>query len=186
MNIGFDLDKIFIDYPPIIPDKLIDRLYKKKANGELVYRIPSKPEQYIRRLSHLSLLRPSIRKNISFLKSLPKNEHNLYLISSRYGFLKDVTENRMRSEGFDKVFNQLFFNFTNKQPHLFKADVLKNMKMDIYVDDDIHLLKHVAKENPETTFFWLTQEKYGPKLPPNVIKIHDLTDILKKKKYDTK
>ncbi|MEN9407220.1 MAG: hypothetical protein RLZZ455_436, partial [Candidatus Parcubacteria bacterium] len=62
MNIGFDLDKVLVNYPPLIPDGLIDRLYKKKIKGELVYRFPSKPEQRIRKISHLSFLRPKIKK----------------------------------------------------------------------------------------------------------------------------
>jgi hypothetical protein len=36
MNIGFDFDKVFVDYPPIIPDYFFDRFYKKKANGTLL------------------------------------------------------------------------------------------------------------------------------------------------------
>ena len=30
MNIGFDLDKVFIDTPPFIPKTVIEKLYKKK------------------------------------------------------------------------------------------------------------------------------------------------------------
>ena len=103
MRIGFDLDKIFVDYPPIIPDKIVDRLYKKKTDGKLLYRIPSKPEQIIRRLSHLSFLRPPITENISYLKRIPKKEHKLYLISSRYDFLKQPTEKLMKKHNFNSI-----------------------------------------------------------------------------------
>ena len=178
MKIGFDLDKIFIDYPPIVPDRMIDRLYKKKSNGVLLYRIPSRPEQIVRRLSHLSIFRPPIYENISFLKSLPKDKHELFLISSRYKFLKKTTEQLMKKHAFDKIFSGRYFNFDNKQPHLFKAEVLKKLKIDIYVDDDLHLLKYVAKENPKTMFYWLTPVETNEKLPKNIKPVHRLPDIL--------
>lgn len=177
MRIGFDLDKIFIDYPPVVPDKIIDRLYKKKANGTLLYRIPSRPEQILRRLSHLTVLRPPIYENISFLKGLDKKKHQLYLISSRYEFLKKTTENLLKRHEFDKVFDGHFFNFDNKQPHKFKAETLKKLKIDVYVDDDLHLLKYVAKENPKTKFFWLTPSNTAEKLPGNITVLHRLSDM---------
>ena len=62
MNIGFDLDNVLIGTPPLIPQSIIERLYRIKTNGELMYRIPSKFEQIIRVASHHSTLRPAIKK----------------------------------------------------------------------------------------------------------------------------
>ena len=78
MKIGFDLDKIFVDYPPLIPDALIDRLYKRKTKNELIYRIPSRPEQLLRQLSHYHGFRAPITDNITFLHSLPKKKYTLF------------------------------------------------------------------------------------------------------------
>lgn len=178
MRIGFDLDKIFVDYPPLIPEGLVDRLYRKKANGELLYRMPSKPEQFIRQLSHASYFRPPLRKNITFLKSLPKNKYHLYLISSRFGFLQKQTVNLMKSLGLDQIFDAMYFNFDNQQPHLFKNKVLKQLHLDIYVDDDIHLLKYVAKDNKKTAFFWLHPTPTSVSHPKEITQIVELSDIL--------
>ena len=177
MRIGFDLDKIFIDFPPFVPDKLIERLYRKKANGELLYRIPSRPEQILRRVSHLSFLRPAITENIAYLKSLPKKDNTLYLISSRFGFLEDQTQKLIKMYQFDKIFDEMFFNFTNKQPHEFKDAVLKKLHLDLYVDDDFHLLKYVAKHNKATRFFWLTGGSGPKKITRNIFAIPHLSDI---------
>lgn len=179
MKIGFDLDKIFIDYPPLIPDTVIDKLYKKKVNGTLLYRTPSKPEQILRRVSHFPLFRPAIKKNISFLRSLPKKKYTLYLISSRFGFLEKQTLSRMQELGLDLLFERMYFNFENKQPHIFKDDVLKNLKLDSYVDDDIHLLKYVAKTNKCTRFFWLHSAPSATYLPENITQLTDLPDIIR-------
>jgi hypothetical protein len=179
MNIGFDLDKIFVDYPPLIPDRLINKLYKKKDNGVLLYRIPSRPEQILRRLSHLPLLRPTIKKNIKFLQSLSKSKNKLYLISSRFSFLEKPTNRLMKKQGFDKIFDGMYFNFQNKQPHEFKDEVLQKLHIDLYVDDDLSLLKHVSKKNDKTQFFWLNPQKGKQVLTANITAINDLTDMLK-------
>lgn len=178
MNIGFDLDKVFIDYPPLVPNWVVDKLYKKKANGTLLYRIPSRPEQLFRRITHKPFLRPPIKKNIAFLKSIPKDKNKLYLVSSRFGFLEDITLTLMQRHGFDKLFDGMYFNFQNEQPHLFKNRVLNKLHLDIYVDDDFHLLKYIAKLNKKTKFFWLTNSKHRHELTRNITAVHALPEIL--------
>ncbi len=178
MNIGFDLDKVLVNYPPLIPDGLIDRLYKKKIKGELVYRFPSKPEQGIRKISHLSFLRPKIKKNIDFLLTIPKDKNRLFLISSRFKFLQPETEALTKKLGLNNIFEKMYFNFENKQPHTFKNEVLEKLKLDIYVDDDFPLLKHVAKQQKNTQFFWLNTRRKPEKLTRNITAINNLSDIL--------
>lgn len=179
MNIGLDLDKIFIDYPPLVPDKLIDRLYKHKSDGVLSYRIPSKPEQIIRIISHFPIFRPPLTENIKFVKDLTskqKNDNKYYLISSRFGFLKKPTQIILQKYELDKIFNASFFNFENKQPHIFKNDVIKKLKIHRYVDDDFSLLKFLAKENQKTKFFWLNKKIEGI-LGKNLIAITNLGEM---------
>jgi len=178
MNLGFDLDKVFVDYPLLLPDKVINRLYKKHANGQLLYRIPSRPEQVLRKIIHIPFLRPGIKKNIAFLESLPKKDHKLYLISSRFSFLKKATKEITERHGLDKIFDEMYFNYENKQPHIFKNEVLKKLNLDRYVDDDFHLLKYVAKQNKKTQFFWLNPQKKNHMLTRNITAIYNLKDML--------
>ena len=177
MNIGFDFDKVFIDYPPGLPDVLFDKLYKKKSNGTLLYRIPSKPEQVFRRLTHLSFLRPLIKENVAFLRSIPKQEHRIYLVSSRFGFLEQVTSRLVKKHGFDKIFDGMYFNFQNLQPHLFKSEVIKELKLDMYVDDDLPLLRYVARHNKRTRFYWLNKS-VAKQVTHNITGVTTLSDVL--------
>jgi len=183
MTIGFDLDKIFINTPPLIPNSIIQRLYGQKINGKLVYRIPSQPEQVFRKMTHHPLFRPPIKSNLNFLKSISKENNKLYLISSRYGFLKKETNQVITHYGLDKIFDGLYFNFSNEQPHVFKNKLLKELHLDIYVDDDLSLLQYVAKDNPKTKFFWLETDEYAhalkqhKNLHPNVVPIRQLAHI---------
>ncbi|CAN5201375.1 hypothetical protein BH11PAT1_BH11PAT1_7010 [soil metagenome] len=176
MNIGFDLDKVFINYPPLVPGAMIEKFYKEKSNGELLYRIPKRPEQLFRTAIHHPLLRLPIKNNLTFLSSLPKDKHKLYLISSRFGFLRKRTEALVKKYHFDEIFHGLYFNYENKQPHLFKNEIIQALHLEMYIDDDFQLLKYVAKENKKTKFFWLTNKK-PQQLTKNIVSINSLPAI---------
>lgn len=177
MNIGFDLDKIFIDYPFFIPDFIIDKLYKKKSNGTLSYRIPKRPEQLLRHLIHQPIFRQPIKENLEFMRNLAsKNTHNYYLISGRFGFLKKKTNELVKKHGFNNIFKDLYFNFENNQTHLFKNQLIQKLKIDCYVDDDLALLNFLTKNNPKTKFFWLNKQA-SKKLSDNLFAIKRLSEM---------
>jgi len=159
MNIGFDLDKVFLNFPPFIPSRIIDLLYKGKTNHELKYRIPSKTEQTIRILSHHPLFRSPITQNLNYLKKLSlKKKNKQYLISSRFGFLKNRTDELIKRYNFDKIFNAMYFNYENKQPHKFKNEIIKKLNLNKYIDDDLQLLEYLIDKHPKTKFFWLNKQ----------------------------
>ena len=199
MNIGFDLDKIFINYPPLVPSKIIDLFYKGKPNGSLKYRIPSRIEQIIRIFSHYPLFRPPIIHNMDYVRNLAlanKNKsstfflqnktssHNnpekvldkYYLISSRFSFLEKKTSDLIKRHNLDKIFNTMYFNYQNRQPHEFKNEIVKKLNLDMYVDDDFQLLEYLADKNPKTKFFWLNKKVSKP-LKENLFAIKNISEM---------
>jgi len=179
MKIGFDFEKVIIDYPPFIPNWIIDKFYKQRDNGILLYRIPGKYEQMLRTLIHLPPLRQPITKNLEAIKELAKNsEHELFIISSRFGFLKKITENLTSRLALEKIFKRMYFNYENEQPHHFKNRIVKELKIDKYIDDDLSLLKFLAKENPQTVFFWLNGS-IKKKLSDNLVALTHIDDLEK-------
>lgn len=179
MNIGFDLDKVFIDYPPFVPSWIFDILYKNKRKKTLMYRFPNEIEQKIRRITHAPLLRPAIKKNISALQVYSgAKRHNLFLISSRFSFLKKRTDHLIKRHRFSDIFKKMYFNYGDQQPHLFKSKVIKRMKIKKYIDDDLDLLEYLSKTNKEAVFYWLNK-RANKKLSKNLIAITDIKDFLK-------
>lgn len=191
-RIGFDFDKVFVSYPPIIPDKLIDFLYKGKVallrekspkNLKLEYRMPGDLEKKIRIISHSYLFRPPISKNIKSLRLInKKTNHKLFLISSRFSFLKDRTNywldrNKLKEEFFD-----IHFNYNNLQPHIFKERMIKKNKITDYVDDDLDLLVYTAQKLPDLNFYWLTDSKKSDykNLPKNIKIVKSVREIYTK------
>src|SRR5207248_3124815 len=121
----------------------------------------------------------AIRENMKFLKSISKKDNKLYLISSRFKFLEKRTEKLIKKYGLDKIFDEMYFNFENQQPHIFKDQIIKKLSLDVYVDDDLSLIRHVARESSKTKFFWLNQLKQDKPLTPNIFAISKITKIFK-------
>lgn len=177
MSVGFDLDKIFINLPPLVPSSIIDLFYKGKLNGSLKYRIPSRIEQIIRIFSHYPLFRPPIIGNMDYIKNLAlANKNKYYLISSRFSFLQNKTTALIKHHNLDKIFNAMYFNYQNRQPHEFKNEVIQDLKLDMYVDDDLQLSEYLAKNNPKTKFFWLNKN-LNKKLSNNLFAITHLSKM---------
>ncbi|MDP4040020.1 MAG: hypothetical protein Q8P57_05575, partial [Candidatus Pacearchaeota archaeon] len=169
----------FINIPPLIPSKIIDLFYKGKKSQELRYRIPSRAEQIIRIFSHHPLLRPPITKNMNYMKNLAsENKNKYYLISSRFSFLDKRTSDLVKRYNLDKIFNTMYFNYSNIQPHIFKNEIIKKINLDIYVDDDLQLLKYLVEKNPKTKFFWLNKKINKP-LGKNLFAIKSISEIFK-------
>ncbi len=176
-KIGFDFDKIFVSYPPIIPGFLIEYLYKKK-NHNLSYRIPGKVEQKIRVLSHTPIFRRPIKSNIDALKKIfDSKEFKIYLISSRFSFLKKRTDDWNHKHKLSSFFENMYFNFDDKQPHIFKKTIIKKEGIQKFVDDDLDLLRYLAKENEDVQFYWLSDNHHLTKLPENIKKIKNLEEF---------
>ncbi len=155
IKIGFDFDKVLVDYPPLIPDWLINRIYKKK-NKTLTYRFPNKLEQKIRILSHYPFFRHPIWDHVKKVQALAKNDsYHLYLVSGRFGFLDKRTETWLKKFPLTKHFKEVHFNFENNQPHFFKDKMIKKLAITHYIDDDLELIKYLAKHNPSVSFYWL-------------------------------
>lgn len=177
MNIGFDLDKIFI-HSPYSSNKIIDRLYKHKTKDDLRYRIPSsKTEQLLRLATHAQMLRKPIKENLLFIENLEKNNKDTYyLITGRFDFLEKKTEVFIKKHNFDKIFDGMYFNYQNEQPHHFKNKVIQQLHLAKYVDDDLDLLKYLAKKNSKIMFFWFNKKQNG-KLLDNLIGITKLEQL---------
>jgi len=185
IKIGFDFDKVFVDYPPLIPDSLIDYIYKKH-NHNLIYRIPGTIEQKIRLFFHLPAFRQPISNNIKILKDFSSEKSAaLYLISGRLGFLKKRTDEWIKRNDIKKYFKDVYFNFDNHQAHLFKNSIIKKLAITHFIDDDLDLIKFVAKQNPKVNFYWMRKahkvhknsKRYKEELAKNVTPVTNLKDV---------
>lgn len=148
IKIAFDLDGVIVDKPPLIPKKLLDRIFRGHGGSSLRYRFPkSKLEQKIRKISHFYLLRPPIMKNNEFIKKMSKSgKYELYIISARYSFLKKETDTWLLKRGIESLFMKVYLNENDEQPNLFKENILEKIRPDIFVDDDILIINYLKRK----------------------------------------
>ena len=154
IKIAFDLDGVIVDKPPIIPKKLLERIFRGKSKNGLHYRFPySRIEQRIRKLSHFYLLRPPIKKNIEVIRQLAKaKKYELYIVSGRYSFLEKETENWLEKRKIKPFFKEIYINLENDQPHLFKERILKELRPDFFIEDDKGILSYLRPKLKNVNF----------------------------------
>lgn len=155
IKIAFDLDGVIIDKPPLVPQPIIEWLFRGNCQKKLHYRFPkTRIEQIIRRLSHYYLIRPPIKKNLEFIKELSRNKDvKLYIVSSRYSFLREHTREWLKRYLPKNHFVGIYLNLGNLQPHFFKEKVLREIKPEIFIDDDVLSIQYLQNKQLPIKFF---------------------------------
>ena len=155
IRIGFDLDGVFVDKPPFVPKNLLEWLVRSHQTKRLAYRYPTlKPERWLRKFSHHPFFRPPIKKNLELVKRLGrKGKYRLYIISGRYSFLENRTWQWLKRYKIKKLFAGVFINLENKQPHLFKEKMIRDLGIKLFIDDDLPLAEHLANSNLRVKIF---------------------------------
>jgi len=163
VKIGFDLDGVIVDKPPLIPKGLIEFLTKKPANSSLHFRFPkSFVEQYVRKISHFYLFRPPLRQNVDFIKRLSTKKYEPYIISGRYSFLTSETDIWLKKRGLEDLFKAVFINLGNEQPHLFKERIIKNLGLDYFFEDDEETVAYLSQKVGKAKVFLVSQKQTIP------------------------
>ncbi|MBP6979424.1 hypothetical protein KBB41_00065 [Candidatus Curtissbacteria bacterium] len=162
INIGIDIDGIFVDKPPLVPAKVINYLYRKTNSKSLEYKIPINYfDKKMRIISHLKIFRPIIKNNLNWFKeSLNNKDINIFIVSGRYSFLENRTKKLLKNNGINLQKEKVKLNSKDIQPHIFKNQIIKNLNIDFMIDDDIFMLKYLSAHNPNTTFVWYAGSPY--------------------------
>ncbi len=91
-----------------------------------------------------------MKDNIKFVQTLGKNsKHELFLISGRYSFLGNLSQKILTKYGLISPFKKIYLNSKNEQSHLFKARMIKEEKIQLFVDDDADLINYLHTAVPE-------------------------------------
>lgn len=155
LRIGFDLDGVLLYNPARIARPVIvfvKKLFLPKEKNK--FHLPKTRWQ---KLFWLFLHKSSfmaapgieeIRKLVDEKKIKP------YIISARYEFLKTDFENWTRKIDPKKHFEDYFHNDNNQQPHLYKSEMIKKLKLDIFIDDNWDIVDHLSKKTG-SQIFWI-------------------------------
>jgi len=146
-----------VNKPPLVPKKWLEYLFRGKRKNGFHYRYPkTELEIWLRKLSHFYLFRPPIKKNIEIAKEFKKQGYKLYLISSRYSFLEKETAVWLKKRELNNLFEKVFLNLDNEQPHVFKEKTIRQLDLDYYFDDDRDMVAFLQLKFKDK-IFWVKQ-----------------------------
>lgn len=159
LKVGFDLDGVLLYNPVRIVRPLIALLKEKKIcidREELEFYVPqTRREEIIWEIFHLSSLfvAPGY-KRIAELKQ--QNKIEPYLITARFAHLnKDFQRWKKRMQA-DEVFEKTFLNMQDEQPHKFKQRMLKELDLDVFIEDNWDIVHYLDQQFDQKQILWVS------------------------------
>lgn len=179
LKVGFDLDGVILYNPIRILRPFAKKILKPiKASffhqkKEAFYQPKSDLEKFIWRVIHLTSFK--LNKGYGDLRSLSKNKKiKFYLITGRYGFLKDDYEVWLKKIGANEVFEACYINSQSIQPNMFKEKMIKKLKLDVYVEDNWDIIEKL-NHHTGAEILWMTN--LVDRMIPYRNKFNDLTEV---------
>lgn len=159
LKVGFDLDGVIL-YNPIrifrpVASFLKPFFFGKKINSKKSFYFPhSRIEKILWRILHKTSFTPA--KGIELIKNLSKNNKiEAYIITGRYSFLEKDFNKWLKTIKAKTFVKKSIFNIENKQPHVFKEEMIKKLGLDIFVEDNWGIVKYLRKKPLKTKILWI-------------------------------
>lgn len=160
LKVGFDLDGVLLYNPARIFRPIIYFLkkYLLKRKTDQFYYPKNRLEQFIWLLLHKSSLFP--QPGIDKIKQLIKEKKiKAYVVSARYESLKKDFYYWKKTIDPKNLFSGWYYNEKNQQPYDFKAQMIKKLNLDIFVEDNWDIVKKLKVKNQKskvkTKIFWI-------------------------------
>lgn len=156
LRVGFDLDGVLLYNPLRIARPLITAYKRFTApKKEKVFHIPHGViEKTIWKLAHaFSLFTPSGFERIEPL--VKSGVIEAYLVTARYDFLKPELDSFVASHHGERFFTKIIMNGKNEQPHTYKERVIRELGLDLYIEDNWNIVEHLAARQLPTQIWWM-------------------------------
>lgn len=150
LRVGFDLDGVLLYNPariirPIVA--VIKNNFIKNRRKKFI--IPQTPlEKFIWSILHLSsmFIAPGLK---DIHKLVKEGKIEAYIITARYSFLKYDFEHWKKKLGTEEYFKACYQNEQDEQPHLFKERMIRELDLDVFVEDNWDIVEHLDKKAKE-------------------------------------
>ena len=148
IRIGFDFDGV-VAYNPFRICRYPISLIKKYLFGvqRLSFWYPHKKwQQIFWIIIHESSVFPS--KGVDLVQNMVKDKIiEAHLITGRYSFLDHKLNTWLKRYCLDKVFKTININKNNEQPHLFKEKMIKKLKLDYFIEDNLDIVNYLENSS---------------------------------------
>lgn len=142
--VGLDFDGV-VAYNPFRVIRAPIKWFKRRVMGvrKLSFFVPKNWwQRAIWTVLHESSLVPA--KGIGKLREMKQNgDIEVHLITARYGFLKGNLDKFLDKHQIRDIFTSINVNENYEQPHLYKERMVKSLKLDVYVEDNLDIVTHI-------------------------------------------
>lgn len=155
LRVGFDLDGVLLYNPARtvrLPVSIVTRiLFKKKG---VKFYIPTKPhEKFIWHIFHLSSL--FVEPGVEIIDQLVKEKKiQAHIVTARFSFLENDLLRWEHKLDKNNTFTSINYNKNDEQPHIFKEKMIKKLNIDIFVEDNIDIVRHL-KATTNAQIYWI-------------------------------
>ena len=181
IRIGFDFDGVLFYNPARVLRPLI-YFVKRYFLGIKTTRfyVPKNGfTQKIAALLHKTSLRPN-KGFDEFLKLASHPDYEIYIITARLSFMKKDLEQLLKKFDISNI-KRIVQNIKDEQPHTFKERLIKELKLDYFVEDNWDIVEHLSKKTG-TTVVWIHNiiDRLFIKYPHHGGNLKDAIRIIKK------
>ncbi len=108
--------------------------------------------------------RPAFEDSREVLAQWKNEGKTLYLVTARYKNIIPVTGAWLDKNNFTPLFTKLVFNLEGDIPSEFKVKAIKELNVDLHIDDDTLTISALSKEHPSKKFICLNfKDRSAPK-----------------------
>ncbi|OGD09248.1 hypothetical protein A2397_02850 [Candidatus Amesbacteria bacterium RIFOXYB1_FULL_44_23] len=171
IRVGLDFDGV-VTYHPMRVARVLIAFIKHKILKikKLGFFVPQNKWQKM--LFRIVVVWPSVlpANGVKLLKLMSKSsKYEFYLVTGRFGFVKDDTYQWLKRWGLSKTFKNVCINEKNDQPHNFKLKMCQKFKFDYYIEDNWDIVNSLNGKT-RTKLFWIYNildrgRKYSFKFP---------------------
>ncbi len=158
LRVGFDFDGVVVYNPMRILRPFASFIKKKNLlkRKELEFFVPTKKwEKFLWFLAHQTSLFPAAGwQRIEELKRDKVIEP--YLITGRNTFLKNDLKFKLKLFGLEKIFTTVYITEKDEQPHLFKERIIKQLKLDYFIEDNWDIVQYLSQCHLPAKIIWVS------------------------------
>lgn len=155
-RIGFDFDGVIMYNPARAirrPMSFFKKHFLPARKSHFLYP-KGRIAQWINHLLHKSSFKPS--QGYKDVVELSKNGSiTPFIITARWSFLKKDFHTWIDSLHASRYFQGYFINENNDQPHIFKEKMIKSLKLDVFIEDNLDIVDYL-REKTDAEILWIS------------------------------
>lgn len=154
IKVGFDLDGVLLYNPARIIRPFV-KSFKHAfiPKREQSFYIPrTKPEELFWSFLHLSSIFPAGGWH-EIQRLVDEKKIDAYVVTARFGFMKPDIDRWMKILNKEHIFTDIIYNTKYNQPHLYKEETIKKLGLDIFVEDNWDIVKHLSRKTNTRTYW---------------------------------